>query len=179
MAVYAPHLSTMARAMSVIPLANLQAFSVLPVVESFARFDSFNVGAPRCISRPSTAGLPSTISPVSTLILGITGSLFAVSCGLQDVHLLGFISSPALLRAVVKLTALAEFANLSLPPPHCEVISVGQIRCLRTAIPNARANRIPDSGNPCGTPLRVACWCGPLGALVYRTDPVSCHGDAK
>ena len=79
MAGCAPHLSTMARAMSVMPLASLHALSALPVVGSFA---------------------------VSTLIRGITGSLFAGSCGLQVVHLLGFISSLALRDAVVKLSQL-------------------------------------------------------------------------
>ena len=118
------HLSTVARAMSVIPLANLQALSARPVVGSCARFDSSHMGAPRGISPPSTAGLPSTTSPVST-----TNSLFKGSCGLQAAHLLGFISGPASLRAVVKLSQhLAELARLSLP--HSEVISAGQIRCL-------------------------------------------------
>ena len=68
-------------AMSVMPLANLQALLALPVVGSFQRFDSSSLGAPSGISLPSTAGLPSTIKQESTLMPGITGSLFPGSCG--------------------------------------------------------------------------------------------------
>ena len=102
MATSASHLWTVARAMSVMPLASLHALSALPVVVLFTKMDSSNVKTPSGISLPSTAGLPSTISPVSTLMPGITGSLFAGSCGMQAVRLLRFISSPALLSAVVR-----------------------------------------------------------------------------
>ena len=139
---------------------------------SFARFDSSKMGSPRCISLPSTAGLSGTTCPVSTLTSGVTGSQFAGSCGLQAVHLLGFTSSPALLSALVRLS------QLLLSPPGFRSHTVGSsaqarfgVWCScghsRTAIPNARANMIAESGDPCGTPL------------VHRTVPVSCHAGRK
>ena len=68
-------------------------------------------------SKEHLTAIKSTISPVSTLIPGIAGSLLARSCSLQTVCLHGFISSAALLRADARLSQLC-------------VIGVRQIRCL-------------------------------------------------
>ena len=76
-------------------------------------------------------------------------------------------------------------AELAWSSQHCDVVRIGQVRCScspsRTAIRNARASNIAESGEPCGTPLRVTWWCQSvgLGPLVHRTDPVPCHAEAK
>ena len=90
----------------------------------------------------SDTRLPSTKGPVSNLMRIMTGSVQERLCGRHAYHLMVFISRPA--QAAVSFVA----------------------RPSRTATPNARAKRIDDSGDPCGSPQRVV----PL--VTSRSAPV-------
>ena len=96
----------------------------------FAKFNASNMGAPRGISPPLTAELSQHEQSSFDFDTGNhKNTVCRVVRSPSNVHSLGFISSPALLSAVVRLSKLL-LGPARLSFPHREVMSVGQIRCL-------------------------------------------------